>query len=121
MKAVDRVGNALGIGSIVLCGNAFRQDDPIYDYRIVASTNGQTGIRLLCPTVQHASEAEKAKPGFKPVLTCTSVKVEGALLKDSTGLVLQFKNLLVATNVPESISNRLYQAVLHRAAKTRGK
>lgn len=114
MKAVDRVGNALGIGSIVLCSAVFEKDDPLFDYRIIAGTNGQAGIKLLCPK-------EYTKKGAATEISCTVVNIVGEIMKDTNGLVVRFKNLLHAPNVPEQISTRLYQAVLHRAAKPRGK
>ncbi len=113
MKAVDRVGNTLGVGSIVLGSGSFKKADPIFDYRIIATTEGNDGLRLLCPTV-------KTLKGGKQELTCAVATVRGEIMKDSTGLVVRFKNLLVATNVPESLSTQLYQAVLNRAAKPRG-
>lgn len=110
MKAVDRLGNVLGIGSVVLGSSGFHKSDPMFDYRIVCGNEpGEaTKLRLLVPTK------------VRDKITCTVRVIEGEIVKDGNNVLLQFKNIMVITAVPESISNRLYQAVLHRASLKRG-
>jgi hypothetical protein len=114
MKAVDRVGNPIGIGSIVLWGRRWHID-PIRNYAIVAKVVNSDQVRILKP-IKETNHLRKPT-GEDTVISC---RVRGEIVATSDGVALQFKDLLVVTNVPEAMSTRLYRAVLQRAAKPRG-
>lgn len=108
MKAVDRVGNQISIGSIVVSGN-LNNPDPVKAYGVVAKNKGNNCLTILKPTTEKNGE-----------LTTTIKYFKGEVVRDNKDLAVKFNSLLFVNNVPEHIANRLYQAVLHRASKPRG-